>query len=389
MNLARQSSALESPWLSTPQPVTRSGIAPKLDRGSDGSIDVEIPSAEPGLVGALRGVPRWLLTIAIGRWVFVHVFVVCAMIGMLLPSSDAPATGTFLRTNTSHDASGTPHAASAVGCTLIGEPKRVAVDAQAAAGVEVGFVGEDPALAFLRNDGEAVALSLEASTLAPKANAHRASKAGTKRAMPVDVDGTLDVAIDSAPDRKLVPQADGYLSVSKKKDGLALAVLGSNGNTLGVPAKVARGAAQLGTPTLASVGDAALVAWAERAGDGPWQLQLLQWKPGQAPGAPVAVASDAISPGLVPAGSDRALLVWSDGPVSAHRVRAQLFDHGGAALGVPATLSPEGVNAGAPRAVVSRQGQGFVSYFVASGETIEVWAARMSCALGSGYGAKR
>jgi hypothetical protein len=201
--------------------------------------------------------------------------------------------------------------------------------------------------------------------------------------MPVDLDGTLDVATDFAPDRRLVPLADGYLSVTKKKEGLTLAVLGANGNMLGREAKVARGFAQIGTPTLASVGDAALVAWAERSADGPWNVELLRWQPGQNPNAPISVASDAISPSLVPAGSDRALLVWSDGPVSAHRVRAQLFDHGGAALGTPATLSTHGVNAGAPRAAVSRQGQGFVAYFVASPGTIEVWAARMSCALGA------
>jgi hypothetical protein len=348
-----------------------------------GSAAYDVPAARPSLGATLKDVPRWLLAFTLARWVFVHVFVICAAIGMLAPQAE----GRALRTALAHDATAGARAdATGGGCALVGDAVRVAEDAQAAAGLEVAFVGELPAIGFVRGDGEAVAMQLDPQTLAAKGEVRRRPKSTAHRATPVDMDGALDVATDAAPatDRRLVPRADGYLSVTRKKEGLTLAVLSGAGAAVGTPSKIARAATQLGTPTLAVVGDAALVAWAERSGDAPWSIQLTRWDPAQGAPAPAQVAADAISPSLVPVGEDRAMLVWADGPVTAHRVRAQLFDKKGARLGAPAAVSPEGMNAGAPRALVGKQGRGVAAYFAVTQAGMDVWAARVACASRGG-----
>lgn len=374
------SSRDDAAWLVSPV-MPQSGLRRVPSEGvacGSGSARIQAPTS---LAARLGEVPRLLLALSMARWVFVHVFVVCVLVGMLVPDGEART----LRMPIAHDSTGAARAEAVNGCVMLGEPKRVAEGAQAAGGLEAVFVADQPALGFVRADGEVAAVLLDGQTLAVRASAHQRPKSPALRATPVDVDGALNVIADNASpiDRRLVPRGDGYLAAQRKKDGISLAVLSSSGSVVGSAQKIARDG-QLGTPSIANVGDSALVAWAERSGDAPWTIRLAKWEPGRSAPVVASVATDAISPSLVPVGDDRAMLLWADGPVTSHRVRAQLFDRNGARAGAVLAISPEGTNAGAPKGLLNRQGRGIVAFFVATDAKMDVWAGRVSCAARGG-----
>ncbi|WXA83002.1 hypothetical protein LV483_44530 [Pendulispora rubella] len=150
---------------------------------------------------------------------------------------------------------------------------------------------------------------------------------------------------------------------------------------------------QVGSPSIAASGDTVLVLWADRANaDEPWSLRYRRWQasgtvtsdgaaetaktftvPAGGLGAPF------MSPSVAPLGQGRFLVVWTEGPVSSHQVRAQTLDAEGAPQGSAFTVSSDGANAGQGQAAVLPDGRGAVAYLVAGGKGFELMATSVSC----------
>jgi hypothetical protein len=143
----------------------------------------------------------------------------------------------------------------------------------------------------------------------------------------------------------------------------------------------------VGAPALAESDDSVLVAWADRAATSDtWTVRWLRWKPGEMPQEAQSFAlpagglgEQAMSPGLASTSGGRFLLVWTEGPVSSHQVRAQTISSSGAALGAPLTISVEGVNAGQGQAAVGADGHGVVVFLASNGTGFEVVASPIEC----------
>jgi hypothetical protein len=71
--------------------------------------------------------------------------------------------------------------------------------------------------------------------------------------------------------------------------------------------------------------------------------------------------------------------MWTEGPATAHQVRAQTLDLNGAPLGQSMTISDEGVNAGQAQGAVLPDGHGVVAYLAAKGKGYEVVAIPVVC----------
>jgi hypothetical protein len=145
---------------------------------------------------------------------------------------------------------------------------------------------------------------------------------------------------------------------------------------------------QVGSPAVATSGEAVMVAWADRASPNDfWSIRYVTFKPGDeaAPQAkPFALPAgglgeQAMSPALASLGAGRFLFVWTEGPVSEHQVRGAVVE-GGVASGV-FTASPEGVNAGQGQAAVLADGRGVVAFLSASqtSKGFEVAATPIQC----------
>ncbi|WP_394844046.1 GYF domain-containing protein [Pendulispora brunnea] len=150
---------------------------------------------------------------------------------------------------------------------------------------------------------------------------------------------------------------------------------------------------QVGSPSIAASGDTVLVLWADRANaDEPWSLRYQRW---QATGTSASdraaeaaktfnvpaggLGAPFMSPGVTSLGQGRFLVVWTEGPVSSHQVRAQTLDADGALQGSAFTVSSEGANAGQGQATVLPDGRGAVAYLVAGGKGFELMATSVSC----------
>jgi hypothetical protein len=173
-----------------------------------------------------------------------------------------------------------------------------------------------------------------------------------------------------------------------RQDGaLWLGALTAGKTPNGLLSKVASLGATVGSPTLAVTGDAALVAWADRReATDPWGVRWLAWKPGNAPDPPQEFAipagglgEQAMSPGLAGMSGSRFLIVWTEGPVSSHQVRALTLSAEGAPLGAPLTISADGVNAGQGQAAVTADGHGVVVFLASNGSGFEVVANPVEC----------
>jgi hypothetical protein len=153
--------------------------------------------------------------------------------------------------------------------------------------------------------------------------------------------------------------------------------------------KLASLGTQVGAPTLAALGSALLVAWADRAAaSDPWSVRLAHWSVGDGEPAvstyavpPGGLGSNAMSPGLAAVGADRFLLAWTEGPVSGHQVRAQTLSRTGAPVGEALTVSPTGLNAGQPQPSVLADGRGVVAFVAAKGRNYDVMASPVTCAV--------
>ncbi|MDB4993809.1 MAG: Basic proline-rich protein, partial [Myxococcaceae bacterium] len=137
----------------------------------------------------------------------------------------------------------------------------------------------------------------------------------------------------------------------------------------------------------AASGDHVLVVWADRASaSDAWGLRSQRTKIGEAPEAARAFNPPAgglgapfMSPGVTSLGGGRFLIVWTEGAVSSHQVRAQTIDAKGAPQGDAIVVSADGVNAGQGQAAIGTDGRGIVAYLASSGKSFEVVATPISC----------
>ena len=224
---------------------------------------------------------------------------------------------------------------------------------------------------------------------------------------PIDI-GVADGAIAWAPHRKDswakvfalegegpvealrgVPLSGGKGLAVAFRQGGAIWVGTATGEAVLEGGKLARidGLGQVGSPALATSGDAVVVAWADRASkDEEWQIRWTKLTVGAAPGAPSTfplppggLGSHAMSPALAGLGGGRFLLAWAEGPVSSHQVRAANIGADGAMSGAPLDISSPGINAGQPEVEVGADGRGVVAFFAAKGKAFEVHATPIAC----------
>ncbi|WP_394829969.1 hypothetical protein [Pendulispora albinea] len=145
--------------------------------------------------------------------------------------------------------------------------------------------------------------------------------------------------------------------------------------------------AQVGSPSIAASGDAVFVLWADRAtADEPWALRFQRSRIGQAPEPaktfevpPGGLGAPYMSPSVTALGGGRFLVVWTEGPVSSHQVRALTLDADGRPQGAAFVVSSESANAGQGQAAVLPDGRGAVAYLVAEGKGFELMASSISC----------
>jgi hypothetical protein len=132
---------------------------------------------------------------------------------------------------------------------------------------------------------------------------------------------------------------------------------------------------QVGSPTVAAQDGAVLVAWADRAQPSePWSLRWTRFAPGEASAEAKAfvpseggLGEHAMSPAIAAAGQGRFVLVWTEGPVSNHQVRAQTISGSGTPLGNAMAISDSGVNAGQAQLAILPDGHGVVASLASSG----------------------
>jgi hypothetical protein len=326
-------------------------------------------------------------------------------------------------------------------CALAGEARTIAARAVIASGVEAEASGGALAFGFAASGRDAVAVAVDPTTLAPTATAHAkplggdarhvtpltigskvtalpvADRKGDKLSVrrvtvatgsPVDV-GVADGAIVWAPHGKdaatklFTLEGEGNveaLRATSLGDGKGLALAFRRGNAIyvgfakGEPLEPAGGLArigglgQVGSPAIAASGEEALVAWADRAGtDDEWRVRLTKVRVGDvsADGATFTPPAGgpggaAMSPSLAALGEGRALLAWTEGPVSSHQVRAITLDADGRPIGGALAISAAGLNAGQPAAAALADGRGAVAYLAAKGRGALVQAAPVRCA---------
>jgi hypothetical protein len=143
----------------------------------------------------------------------------------------------------------------------------------------------------------------------------------------------------------------------------------------------------VGSPAIAVSGGSVLAAWADRASaDEPWRLRWAHFAAGDAPGGAASFEAPSggkgqnkMSPGIAALPGGRFLLVWTEGPASAHDVRAITLTKDGTAIGGALAVSSGGENAGQGQAVVDAAGQGAVVFLSAAADKFEVTATPLDC----------
>jgi hypothetical protein len=330
-------------------------------------------------------------------------------------------------------------------CVVSGSAHVLAPSAIVAAGVEVRALGGDVAIGFAPSDHQALGIWLEPTSLTASHTATAHSTDPIRRVTPLGSgagSATLAVDVERKNDpvhgRRTVPlerpiqlgAANGSLvwthpggpvagklwplegdstvealraAVEGSPGGATTAIAFRRGGIVGIgtatgsAALVAKGdlghvdglGAAIGSPAVAMNDGVAVVAWSDRRSPSdPWRLRWVRFKAGDAPGEPIAFTppaggkgDQAMSPGLAAIPGRRFLLVWTEGPMSRHDVRALTLSADGAILGAPLNISSEGVNAGQGQASVTASGKGLVAFLESSDDGFQVLAAPIACGM--------
>jgi len=327
-------------------------------------------------------------------------------------------------------------------CVIAGSSHAVAPRAIVGAGVEVRPFGEDVAIGFAPDDHEAVGMRLDARSLAASAASKVQSKDPIRRVLPVAIAGGLGLTVDAdrkgdhLTGRRSLP-VDPPLQIGVFGANLVWSYAGGpvagtlwplegegdvealrgategapgdtitaiafrRGNTVwlgtatGYKALAPKGSLgrvrglgpTIGSPAVALNDGVAIAAWADRTSpDNPWSLRWVRFKAGEAPGTPRAFVpppggqgGQAMSPGLAAVPGGRFLLVWTEGPMSFHHVRALTLSSDGDPVGRPLAISADGANAGQGQAAVSPAGTGIVAFLESTEDGFRVAAAPIAC----------
>ncbi len=325
-------------------------------------------------------------------------------------------------------------------CTGTGDARTIAPRAVIASGIEAHAIDGSLALGYAAGPRDAVATSLDPSSLTSTRTVHAKPVGGdARRVTPLLANGKLsplpdvDRKGDHIASRRVVPTstpidvgfADGSIvwaphgkdSYAKlfavegegaiealrtialpNRRGIALTFRRGNAIHVGVakgdamleaagPLSRIAGLGQVGSPAITASGDHVIAAWADREGaDDDWKIRWTKIEIGSstAEATPFTLpagglGSQAMSPSLASLGGGRFLLAWTEGPVSNHQVRAITIGADGSASGSPIDISASGVNAGQPAAVVGADGRGAVAFLAAKGTALEVHATPITC----------
>lgn len=355
------------------------------------------------------------------------------------PSSTA-ATTTATATQSAPTVTPPPPNVSTTPCSVVGSPKAIYPKALVPTGVEVVAADKGVILGFASGPKEAIAIALNPSTLSPIGQTKAKAGEPLKRVEPLPVDGhpqmsaNVDKKSDALQGRRTVPSspafdigvANGSLAWATRNSEKTNALWGLSGSGAvealrGVPLDGGTGIAiayrragaiwlgvatgekslsagnlsstqglgpQVGSPAIASSGNAVLAVWADRASSSAdWGLRMQRWKVGGTPtGAEPFVppagglGAPYMSPGVASLTDGRFLLVWTEGPAQGHQVRALTIGPDGAPQGDAITISAEGENAGQGQAAVTPDGKGVVGYLMSSGSKgFAVAATAITC----------
>jgi hypothetical protein len=328
---------------------------------------------------------------------------------------------------------------------MAGVPRVVAPNAIVGAGIEARSLGEGIALGFAATENEAVALRLDPSSLSSSMKVTAESKDPIRRVTPmVKEDGSLALAVDSeskddaihgwrtvsvapplevgASDHALVwrrpgsgiggtlwpldgePSVEATRGAAEEIAGLwTLALAFRRGNAIGVGLATGRDGptasgnvsyfeslgGNVGSPVIALSRDVVFVAWADHPSQSDsWRLRWVRFRKGQAPAPPSGFSLpaggkgvQAISPGLAALPGRRFLLVWTEGPLAGHEVRAVTVSEEGDLLGSAFNASNADTNAGQAQAAVTDAGRGVVAFLEATSTGFQVVAAPIVCGI--------
>ena len=360
------------------------------------------------------------------------------------PSVPAPAQSVGLLASAAQPSLGIPPG-SAAACAMAGVPRVVAPNAMVGAGIDARSLGEGIALGFAATENEAVALRLDPSSLSSSMKVTAESKDPIRRVTPMaKEDGSLALAVDSeskddaihgwrtvsvAPplevgsaDHALVwrrpgsgvggrlwpldgePTVEAIRGAAEEIAGLwTIALAFRRGNAIGVGLATGRDepaasgdvsyfeslGGNVGSPAIALSRGVMMVAWADHPSQSDaWNLRWVRFRKGQVPAPPRSFSLpaggkgvQAISPGLAVLPGNRFLLVWTEGPLAGHEVRAVTLSEEGDLLGSAFTASNADTNAGQAQAAVTDAGRGVVAFLEATSTGFQVVAAPIVCGI--------
>ena len=307
-------------------------------------------------------------------------------------------------------------AAPVAPCSLSGAARELAPRALISGGVELAPHGDTIAIGYAASPRDGMAVLLDAASLAVATRTKLLAAKTILRVVPAPrADASLDIAAD-APDGERtffdpvlgatyglggdgtrealrsapLPGGAGYAVAFRRGGAIWLGVAAPDGHhALRSPPTHGPGLGpQIGSPAIAVVGDAVVLAWADRAkASDPWHVRWLTWRPGDAPGNPQTFApplgglgAHAMSPSLAALGSRSFLLAWTEGPVARHQVRAQAMTLEGAALGPALAISEGTANAGQSQVAFASGGHGLVAFLAAKDNAFSVVGTPLACA---------
>jgi hypothetical protein len=330
-------------------------------------------------------------------------------------------------------------------CTVTGSPQVVAPTATIQAGIEVRAVGNQVALGFAPDEHRAMAFLLDPASLSALGTVEAASVDPIRRVVPLgSAKVPLSVAVDadregdSVQGRRTIPidpplqigAASGHLvwarpggapggtlwpiegegdveaargAVEPADDAgsTAFALRHANAIWLGAAtgrdalsphgglSRIAGSGSTVGSPAIAINEGVVVAAWADRSSPtDPWRLKWVHFKAGEAPGDPSTFAppsggkgTQAMSPGVTAVPGGRFLLVWTEGPVTGHDVRALTLSRDGDPIGKPLDISDKKANAGQGQGAVNGSREGLVAFLQSTDNGFQVVATPISCGL--------
>ena len=189
---------------------------------------------------------------------------------------------------------------------------------------------------------------------------------------------------------RVVAIGQGGYAVAFRRGGkggpVSVGYLDATGNKRGELADVRADPGSAGTPAVAADESTLLVAFALRAGQGPWSIAAATAPLGGSPRRSVKVAlreggpgGDRIAPAVGALGGGRWLVQWTEGSAGNRMARAEVLDGTLAPLTEATNLSPDGANAG--QGVVWTSGDlATILFYVKNDKSNnELWGVAIDC----------